>query len=75
MFTPIRMPATEKENLGEEKAFLADLDLPDCYFWAVHPLDSVKIEGWLRDDQQRMLEALSMYKEDAIKRTSRAGAL
>ena len=59
MFTPIRMPATEKENLEEEKVFLADLDLPDCYFWAVHPLDSVKIECWLRDDQQRMLDGLT----------------
>ena len=42
------VPAAEKENLEEEKAFLAELNLPDRYFWAVHPLDSVKIEGCLR---------------------------
>lgn len=75
----IFMPATEKENLMEEKAFLADLNLPDCYFWAVHPLDSVKVEGWLRDDRQRMLDALTWsiehVKEDAIQRTSRVGTL
>ena len=75
----IFIPAKEKENLEEEKAFLAELNLPDCYFWAVHPLDSVKIEGWLRDDQQRMLDALTWsiehVKEDAIKRTSRVGTL
>ena len=73
------VPATEKENLMEEKAFLADLNLPDCYFWAVHPLDSVKVEGWLRDDQQRMLDALTWsiehVKEDANQRASRVGTL
>ena len=63
----------------QEKAFLAERNLPDCYFWAVHPLDSVKIEGWLRDDQQRMMDALTgsieHVKEDAIKRTFRVGTL
>ena len=69
------VPAAEKENLEKEKAFLAELNLPDCYFWAVHPLDSVKIEGWLRDDQQRMLDALTWniehVKDHTIQRTSR----
>ena len=69
------VPAAEKENLEEEKAFLAELNLPDCYFWAVHPLDSVKIEGWLRDNQQRMLDALTWniehVKDHTIQRTSR----
>ncbi len=73
------IPAPEKENLEEEKTFLADLDLPNCYFWAVHPLDSVKIEGWLRDDQQRMLDALTWSIEHVnahtIQRTSRVGTL
>lgn len=73
------IPASEKENLEEEKAFLANLNLPDCYFWAVHPLDSVKIEGWLRDDQQRMLDALTWsighVKDNKIQRTSRVGTL
>ena len=73
------VPAAEKENLEEEKAFLAELNLPDRYFWAVHPLDSVKIEGCLRDDQQRMLDALTWsiehVKDHTIQRTSRVGAL
>lgn len=73
------VPAAEKENLEEEKAFLAELNLPDWYFWAVHPLDSVKIEGWLRDNQQRMLDALTWniehVKDHTIQRTSRVGAL
>ena len=73
------VPAAEKENLEEEKAFLAELNLPDCYFWAVHPLDSVKIEGWLRDNQQRMLDALTWniehVKDHTIQRTSRVGTL
>ena len=42
-------------------------------------INSVKIEGWLRDDQQRMLDALTWsiehVREDAIKRTSRVGTL
>lgn len=73
------VPAPEKENLQEEKAFLAALNLPDCYFWAVHPLDSVKIEGWLRNDQQRMLDVLTWCidheKDTTIQRTSRVGTL
>lgn len=73
------VPSTEKENLEEEREFLAGLDLPDCYFWAVHPLDSVKIEGFLRVDKERMLEALTYsiahVNESAINRTSRVGTL
>ena len=30
-----------------------------AYFWAVHPLDSVKIEGTLRDNKQQMMDALA----------------
>ena len=71
--------AAEKENLEEEREFLANLELPDCYFWAVHPLDSVKIEGTLRDDKQRMLDALTWsiehVKENEINRISRVGTL
>ena len=73
------LPATEKENLEEEREFLANLELPDCYFWAVHPLDSVKIEGTLKNDKQQMLETLSWsidhVNENAINRTSRVGTL
>lgn len=73
------IPAAEKENLEEERELLAGLELPDCYFWAVHPLDSVKIEGILGDKKQQMLETLSWsiehVKEDAISRTARVGTL
>ena len=73
------IPATERENLEEERAFLAGLELPDCYFWALHPLDSVKIEGVLRDNKQQMLNALTWsiehMSENAIQRTSRVGTL
>ena len=73
------LPATEKENLEEEREFLAELNLPECYFWAVHPLDSVKIEGVLGRDKERMMDALTYsidhVQEDAISRTSRVGTL
>ena len=52
------IPAGEKENLVEERELLSRLELPDAYFWAVHPLDSVKIEGWIGHDRDRMLNAL-----------------
>lgn len=73
------LPASEKENLEEEREFLAGLELPECYFWAVHPLDSVKIEGLIRDGKQQMLDALAWsinhVNENAISRTSRVGTL
>ncbi len=73
------IPASEKENLEEEREFLAGLDLPECYFWAVHPLDSVKIEGIIGDKKQQMLDTLTWniehVNEDAINRTSRTGTL
>ncbi len=73
------IPATERENLEEEHEFLARLELPDCYFWALHPLDSVKIEGILGDKKQQMLDILSWgiehVEEDTISRTSRVGTL
>jgi radical SAM superfamily enzyme YgiQ (UPF0313 family) len=73
------IPASEKENLEEEREFLAVLDLPDCYFWALHPLDSVKIDGILREGKQQMLEALTWsiehVNESRINRTSRVGTV
>ena len=73
------IPATEKENLEEEREFLAGLELPDCYFWALHPLDSVKLDGILREKKQHMLDKLEWsiehVNERAISRTSRAGTL
>ncbi len=73
------IPASEKENLEEEREFLTALELPDCYFWALHPLDSVKLDGILRNDKQQMLDILtqsiSHVSENAINRTSRVGTL
>ena len=73
------LPASEKENLEEEREFFAGLELPDCYFWALHPLDSVKLDGILREEKQRMLDALAWniehVNETAINRTSRVGTL
>ncbi|MBP3901752.1 MAG: radical SAM protein [Blautia sp.] len=40
-----------------KREFLAGLELPDCYFWALHPLDSVKVDGILRDEKQRILQS------------------
>lgn len=72
-------PASEKENLEEERALVANLNLPDCYFWAVHPLDSVKIEGILGECQSQMLKNLDasilQVKEGVINRVSRQGTL
>ena len=73
------IPSSEKENLEEEREFLAGLELPDCYFWALHPLDSVKIDGTLREEKQQMLDTLTWsiehVNERAINRTSRVGIL
>jgi radical SAM superfamily enzyme YgiQ (UPF0313 family) len=72
-------PATKKENLQEERTLLDALDLPECYFWAVHPLDSVKVEGALGHSKQQMLDALDWsidnVDEDVISRVSRVGTL
>ena len=55
------------------------LDLPDCYFWALHPLDSVKIDGILQEEKQQMLDALTWsiehVNESRINRSSRVGTL
>ncbi len=73
------VPATEKEILAEEKALLEALDLPGCYFWAVHPLDLAKIDGYLPKNRQEMLDELTRLSEKAedvsIDRVSRTGTL
>ena len=73
------IPATEKEHLEEERDFIAALDLPDTYFWSLHPLDSVRIDGILRKDKEKMLKTLSHAIEHAnsvrINRVSRTGNL
>lgn len=73
------VPATEKEILQEEYAFLQALELPDTYFWAIHPLDSVGVEGVLKTDKDRMLEklgrAIETVDNSAYNRVSRRGTL
>lgn len=72
-------PATERENLEEERDFLAALNLPDTYFWSLHPLDSVRIDGILREEKEDMLKTLAYAINHAdnvnIKRISRTGNL
>ena len=73
------VPAGEREILQEEYTFLKALYLPDTYFWAIHPLDSVGIEGMLKTDKERMLDtlgrAIEMVDETAYNRVSRTGTL
>ncbi|MCR5479223.1 MAG: radical SAM protein [Ruminococcus sp.] len=73
------VPATEKEILQEEYAFLQALELPDTYFWAIHPLDSVGVEGVLKNDKDRMLNklgrAIETVDNSAYNRVSRRGTL
>ncbi|MBQ9221879.1 MAG: radical SAM protein [Succinivibrio dextrinosolvens] len=70
---------SEKENLEEEMEILERLELPECYFWAAHPLDEAKIEGFLKENKQRMLDILSWkiehLNENSIIRVSRVGTL
>lgn len=72
-------PATEREHLEEERDFLAALNLPDTYFWSLHPLDSVRIDGILREEKENMLKTLAYAIDHAdnvnIKRISRTGNL
>ena len=55
------------------------LVLPGCYFWALHPLDSVKLDGVLREKKQQMRDALTRSLEHVdewqIRRTSTVGTL
>lgn len=73
------VPATEKEILQEEYALLQALELPDTYFWAIHPLDSVGVEGVLKTDKEIMLEklgrAIETVDNSAYNRVSRRGTL
>lgn len=72
-------PAGEREILQEEYTFLNGLELPNTYFWAIHPLDSVGVEGMLNTDKSRMLNtlarAIETVDETLYKRVSRVGTL
>jgi len=52
------VPAGEKEMLVEERDFIEQLELPECYFWAAHSLDAIRFQGYLGKDKNRMLETL-----------------
>ena len=71
--------ASEKENLEEELELLAGLELPDCWFWAAHPLDSIRIEGRLGQDRLKMMQTLEYGLKHGpkyeINRISRVGTL
>lgn len=73
------IPATEKEILEEERTFLENLNLPDTFFWAAHPLDSVTIQGVIKDERKEMLEVLNRGIDNAehrtINRVARTGTL
>ncbi len=73
------IPAGEREILQEEYAFLNALELPETYFWAIHPLDSVGIEGPLSTDKEQMRRtlaaAIETVDESAYQRTGRRGNL
>ncbi len=72
-------PASERENLEEEKSLVEMLDLPECWFWAAHPLDSVSLSGKLGIDKVKMLAQLDWglkHVDDwGVDRTSRKGTL
>ena len=73
------VPAGEREILQEEAALLEALSLPDTYFWAIHPLDAVGIEGVLKTHREDMLatlrRAIETVDESAYQRVSRTGTL
>ncbi len=72
-------PAGEREIVLEEYEFLKGLDLPETYFWAIHPMDAVGVEGYLHSDKDRMLErlynSLDQVKDDDYVRVGRRGTL
>ena len=73
------VPASERELLEEEKILLENLDLPDCYFWAAHTLDSVGVTGVIGKEREEMLEVLNYGIEHAdefnYNRAARKGTL
>lgn len=73
------VPASERELLEEEKILLENLDLPDCYFWAAHTLDSVGVTGVIGKEREEMLEVLNYGIEHAYEfnynRAARKGTL
>ena len=73
------IPAGEKEILQEEYLFLKNLELPNTYFWAIHPFDAVGLEGMLKTDKAQMLKilerAIETVDETLYQRVSRTGTL
>lgn len=50
--------AGEKENLAEEKLLIENLDLPEAYFWGLHPMDSTPVAGILGEKKADMVRKL-----------------
>ena len=51
-------PATERENLEEERELIDQLDLQDVRFYGTHPGNAVRVFGLLPQDKQLMLETV-----------------
>ncbi|MDA3077774.1 radical SAM protein [Campylobacter sp. JMF_06 NA1] len=73
------IPASEKEILEEEREFIANLELEGTYFWALHPFDSVRIDGMLNTHKEKMLSkldfAIKTIGEKNLNRVSISGSL
>ena len=72
------IPASERENLEEEVVLLENLELPNTYFWAAHPLDAVAIAGDLtqKEEMIRTLKhAANTINSGSYRQTSRRGTL
>lgn len=51
--------AGEKENLQEQKAFLAHIELSQTYYWSAHALNSTPVVGFLNtQEKKKMIEKL-----------------
>ena len=65
------------EYLEEEELFLQDLELERCFLFGLHPSNVVRMQGWLPEDKDRLLEAVRKTRGDMKrildKRPIRAG--
>lgn len=73
-------PAREKEVLTEEKVLLENLADPKIFFWAAHALDSVRLAGYLTDQNRsemiRTLEhSIATMDEDRFEKTFKRTSL
>lgn len=54
---------TVGEYLEEEELFLSLLDLPETFFFGLHPSNIIRMQGWLMRDRERMLEEIGRQRE------------